>query len=178
MKHLNNKSSNNEHRSRLLHSLGFEKHNPMQEQLRRKQTSSLLRRQHWTLQQPNILRRQSLNDTRKNSTWGNMLFWTGTKRRRSSMRIRNQIVQFKNDVTVQDIPSHTQYSTRIKRQLWNDTKTIHDNANRNQQEYEAEGWNWNSVIEDDDMYLDIRTGELIHPIWVENDDNMETSPIE
>lgn len=36
-------------------------------------------------------------------------------------------------------------------------------------EYEYEGWDWNLVLEDDEMYVDSSTGDLVHPVWLEED---------
>lgn len=36
-------------------------------------------------------------------------------------------------------------------------------------EYEYEGWDWNLVLEDDEMYVDSNTGDLVHPVWLEED---------
>lgn len=40
---------------------------------------------------------------------------------------------------------------------------------RNRAEFAAEGWDWHSVLEDDDMYVDAQSGELVHPVWFEED---------
>ena len=46
---------------------------------------------------------------------------------------------------------------------------ISDNAERNRAEFAAEGWDWHSVLEDEDMYVDAKSGELVHPVWLEQD---------
>jgi hypothetical protein len=51
--------------------------------------------------------------------------------------------------------------------MWSDTKETRSNAKRNQIEYQSEGMSWENVLEDDDMYMDINTGEAVHPVWVE-----------
>lgn len=80
-------------------------------------------------------------------------------------------VRFNSIVTEKEIASHKKYSDRIKRTLWSDSEEIKENAYRNQIEYQAEGMNWESVLENDEMYMDANTGELIHPFWVENQDS-------
>ena len=42
------------------------------------------------------------------------------------------------------------------------------NAARNTIEFHAEGWNWRSVTEDEDMLRHTITRELIHPIHLRN----------
>ena len=76
--------------------------------------------------------------------------------------------RFNNDVMVVQIPSHTDYSDRIKRFLWSNGREISENAERNRVEYASEGWDWHTVLEDDDMYVDASTGELIHPCWYDD----------
>jgi len=43
------------------------------------------------------------------------------------------------------------------------------NARRNHSEFDAEGEDWRTVVEDEDMFVDAKTGELIHPCWVEDE---------
>jgi hypothetical protein len=52
--------------------------------------------------------------------------------------------------------------------MWSNSSEIRENAERNAMEFRAEGWDWHSVLEDDDMYLNASTGELVHPVWVNN----------
>ena len=82
------------------------------------------------------------------------------------------MVRFNDVVTEKEIASHKKYSDRIRRQLWNDPEEILENAYRNQIEFQAEGMNWKSVLENDEMYVDPETGELIHPFWVEGNESM------
>jgi hypothetical protein len=83
---------------------------------------------------------------------------------------RKRLVRFNSIVKEKPIASHKRYTDRIKRTMWSDTEEIQENAYRNQIEYQAEGMKWESVLEDDEMYMDARTGELIHPFWVESED--------
>jgi uncharacterized protein YacL (UPF0231 family) len=78
-------------------------------------------------------------------------------------------LRFESDVTVIPIASRHQFSNRIKRILWSSSREIKENAERNMREYEYEGWDWNLVLEDDEMYVDSNTGDLVHPVWLEED---------
>lgn len=80
---------------------------------------------------------------------------------------RERLVRFNSIVQERQIASHKRYTDRIKRTMWSDTKETRSNAKRNQIEYQSEGMSWENVLEDDDMYMDINTGEAVHPVWVE-----------
>ena len=56
-----------------------------------------------------------------------------------------------------------------------DTAELQDNAYRNQAEFAAEGWDYQKVLEDEDMYVDAETGELVHPFWIEQQQQEENS---
>lgn len=73
-------------------------------------------------------------------------------------------IQFNCDVSVVPIPSHSRYSDRVKKQLWSNSKEISMNARRNILEFSSEEWNWEKVLEEDAMYLDTHSNELIHPV--------------
>eukprot|EP00536_Pseudo-nitzschia_multiseries_P006733 jgi/Psemu1/304325/fgenesh1_kg.146_\ len=94
---------------------------------------------------------------------------------RPSATGRKRHVRFNSIVTEKQIASHKKYSDRIKRTLWSDSEEIKENAFRNQLEFQAEGMNWESVLENDDMYMDTDTGELIHPFWIESEDALRLS---
>lgn len=76
-------------------------------------------------------------------------------------------VRFDNYVVVIPIPSRHAYSNRIKHALWRSRDEIRDIVRKNRYEFTVEGWDWNLVLEDEDMYVDITTGEKVHPCWVE-----------
>ena len=80
----------------------------------------------------------------------------------SSMR-KNRSVSFDDSVTVRPIPMRTEYSARMKQQIWSDRQETYRNAARNSIEFAAENWDWRQVAEDEDMVQAV-TGELIHPI--------------
>ena len=109
--------------------------------------------------------RRSLNDSEehnKNKKNNN------NKQRPDSMNNRKRVVRFNSIVAEKQIASHKKYSDRIKRTLWSNLEEIQENAYRNQIEYQAEGMQWESVLENDKMYMNVNTGELIHPFWVES----------
>ena len=107
--------------------------------------------------------RQSLNDSLEERL--------RTPRRAS----RKRLVQFDADVMVQPIASHKNYSKRIKKTLWTGREELQDNAYRNQAEFAAEGFDIEKVLEDEDMYIDAETGELVHPYWIEGQQTEEES---
>lgn len=72
-------------------------------------------------------------------------------------------VEFQEEVSVVPIPMRTEYSQRVKSRLWCDKVELHENAQRNLVEFQAEGWNWRNVAEEAQMIVGI-TGELIHPV--------------
>ena len=71
-------------------------------------------------------------------------------------------IVFNPEVKVQSIPSHTEFSDRIRRVLWTDAVEMDENAARNCLEYTAEGWDWRNVLVDEDMI--VINGEKIHPV--------------
>lgn len=81
-----------------------------------------------------------------------------------------RIVHFDDSVLVVPIPSRHMYSNRIKEAFWTDGDELRNIADKNSYEYATEGWDWKNVLEDDDMYTDMATGEKIHPCWVEHGD--------
>lgn len=79
----------------------------------------------------------------------------------------NRAVRFDRNVLVIPIPSRHSYSNRTKKALWRDKNELRETTDRNRCEYLSEGWEWNRVVEDEDMYFDVATGQKIHPYWVE-----------
>jgi hypothetical protein len=105
--------------------------------------------------------REPLNDADATTTFNN-------ERTRST----TAGIQFSSEVTVVPIPSHHEYSNRIRKCLWSDGAEIQENAERNRIEFAAEGWDWHTVLEDDDMFVDANTGELVHPCWFVGGDSI------
>jgi len=79
-------------------------------------------------------------------------------------------VRFDRDVLVVPIPSRHAYSDRIQKAFWRKGNELQETVNRNRYEFTVEGWDWNTVLEDEEMYIDVATGEKIHPCWVEGSD--------
>ena len=52
--------------------------------------------------------------------------------------------------------------------MWTAGAELMQNAARNTIEFHAEGWNWRSVTEDEDMLRHTITRELIHPVHLQN----------
>ncbi|KAL3925363.1 MAG: hypothetical protein SGARI_005856 [Bacillariaceae sp.] len=72
-------------------------------------------------------------------------------------------VSFFNKVQVMRIPSRKDYPDDMKKAMWSSTSEISSNAKRNSLEYTYEGWNWRTVLEEQDMYMHEKTGALYHP---------------
>ena len=154
-------------RAKLLHRLGFSQpsaetpHRTKQQPKHVLRTASVSRSIIGSI----VPIRQPLNDA------------TGERIISTQLQQRSRI-QFNNDVMVVQIPSHHEYSNRIKKFLWHSGHEIAQNAQRNRVEYASEGWDWHTVLEDDDMFVDASTGELVHPIWFDDDDVMDMSDAE
>lgn len=87
-------------------------------------------------------------------------------------------MRFDDDVLVVPIPSRHAYSDRIRRTIWRNASELRDIVDRNRYEYTFEGWESSKVLEDDDMYVDVATGEKVHPCWVENGDADDDEVVE
>lgn len=80
-----------------------------------------------------------------------------------SLSPRSARVQFNHVVSGVEIPSRHQYSSRIKRTMWADRAEISAMVERNSIEFESEGFDWENVVLDQDMYVNEVSGELVHP---------------
>jgi len=85
----------------------------------------------------------------------------------SSNSAAERRLKFNEEVSVMPIPMRTDYSHRVRERLWNDADAILLNAQRNAMEFASEGWDWRTVTEDEYMYRDASSGELIHPVHME-----------
>lgn len=81
-----------------------------------------------------------------------------------SMSQKSSGVSFNAEVKVVPIPMRDEYSNRVKERLWTNAEELQLNAQRNAYEFAAEGWEWRTVLEDDNMYRDSSSGALIHPV--------------
>jgi hypothetical protein len=114
-----------------------------------------------------IINNNNINNNDKNSATITPDHSKRPIRRRSTIRR----IRFDDNVLVVPIPSRHKYSNRIKQAYWRDGKEIQECAERNRYEYASEGWKWESVFEEDEMYVNPSTGELVHPCWIEGYNN-------
>lgn len=84
-------------------------------------------------------------------------------------------VSLRNEVAVVPIPMREEYPDKVKERVWSSASELYDNAVRNSIEFAAEGWNWRTAIEDENMIVCNKTGELIHPVHLHNLLNFHTS---
>lgn len=93
-------------------------------------------------------------------------FDEGKDCRRSPKGRRKRGVSFDTSVQVKNIPMRKEYSDRIKRHLWSDPQEMQHNCHRNAVEFASERYDWRLAAEDDQMYIDAKTGAKIHPVHV------------
>jgi hypothetical protein len=74
---------------------------------------------------------------------------------------RKATVSFDPVVSVTTIPSHADYSIRIKEALWTNTHEMQAQKLRNSVEFASEQYDWRLVVEEGDMLL--YQGEKVHP---------------
>lgn len=79
---------------------------------------------------------------------------------------RKSVVAFDNEVSVVPIPKHHEYSDRIRKSLWLDKQAMRIMVRRNTLEYQAEGWNPSTVVEDEG-FITTASGERIHPVHLQ-----------
>lgn len=71
-------------------------------------------------------------------------------------------VHFHATVKAHSIPSHKVYSKRIKQTIWSSAAELEENVARNCYEFEAENWNFDDVVDDEDMVW--YHGQWVHPV--------------
>jgi len=92
---------------------------------------------------------------------------TTRRNRRRSKSTTTKCIQFNTTVQSMPIPSHTEYSTRMRQTMYGPNRyERHENVQRNVREYAFEGWNVHHVLEEDQMYLDTGSMTFIHPVHV------------
>jgi len=78
---------------------------------------------------------------------------------------RRRRILFSDNVDVVPIPMRSEYSNRIKDRMYSGRVELSENAQRNVVEYEAEGWDATTVLDDENQFYKCPlTGELIHPV--------------
>ncbi|CAM9160175.1 unnamed protein product [Scytosiphon promiscuus] len=81
---------------------------------------------------------------------------------------RHKHVDFAPVVSAVYVPVHSEYSDRVRRSYWNSAGEIREMVYRNMIEFDAEEYNWENVAEEEDMYFCEETGEFIHPIFFDS----------
>jgi hypothetical protein len=71
-------------------------------------------------------------------------------------------VSFESCVVVHSIPSHIDYSDRVRKALWTEPMEMEQEKIRNYVEFMAEGWDWRQVVEEDEFL--VFENQLIHPV--------------
>lgn len=82
----------------------------------------------------------------------------------ASFPSRVKFVQFASHCAVVEIPHFCEYSLEQKAAMWNGSKKIRSMARKNTAEYQYDGWNMESVAEEDQFVL--VAGIPVHPAHV------------
>ena len=78
---------------------------------------------------------------------------------------RRRRLNISDEVLVVPIPMRSEYSNRIKERMYSGRVELSENAQRNVVEFEAEGWDASTVLDDENQFYKCPlTGELIHPV--------------
>lgn len=75
---------------------------------------------------------------------------------------RSYTIKFQCYVKVVEIPNRHSYSSKQQKRMWNDCKSIRENAKRSRIEYEWEGPEWQNAPEEDE-FCTLRNGMKVHP---------------
>ena len=79
--------------------------------------------------------------------------------------VRRRRLNISDEVQVVPIPMRSEYSNRIKERMYSGRVELSENAQRNVVEFEAEGWDASTVLDDENQFYKCPlTGELIHPV--------------
>mmetsp|Transcript_47582 Transcript_47582/g.115919 ORF Transcript_47582/g.115919 Transcript_47582/m.115919 type:complete len:291 (+) Transcript_47582:219-1091(+) len=112
-------------------------------------------------------RRKNQHRNNKNSIRTNHDRRTKSQGQHQQHQQQSRRIRFHDTVMVMSIPSRHQYSNRIKCVLWSGRDELNEMSRRNVVEFQAEGWNWRTVVEDEDMYIDVQTGQKLHPCHIQ-----------
>jgi len=74
----------------------------------------------------------------------------------------NTVVQFQEQVSVVEIPSHRSYPDQVHSSMWSNRKEIAWNLVRNRKEFAADGGDWRLAKEESEMLF--YQGKLYHPV--------------
>ena len=92
-------------------------------------------------------------------------FDSKAEKNKNTEMTRRRKLAFSEDVQVVPIPMRSEYSNRIKERMYNGRVELSENAQRNVVEFEAEGWDASTVLDDESQFYKCPlTGELIHPV--------------
>lgn len=80
---------------------------------------------------------------------------------------RSRHIRFDSNVIVVPIPNRHSYSDRMRRFLWNAPDHMKREVTRNTVEYTADGWDYQTALEEEDHYFDPTTQEYIHPVHLD-----------
>lgn len=76
-------------------------------------------------------------------------------------------VHFNDHVQVALIPTRQEYSSRIRRFLWDTPVHMQQQIVRNTLEFTADGWDWQTSLEETEHYFNPHSNEYIHPVHLE-----------
>lgn len=80
----------------------------------------------------------------------------------STLIVAHPIVTFQETVSVIEIPSYRSYDSEVRKSIWGTRQHIRANAARNKAEFAADGRDWRTCKEEDEMLT--LNGELVHPV--------------
>jgi hypothetical protein len=104
-------------------------------------------------------RSKSPNPRYNNTTIG------GMNNNNNNNNNRRRKLTFHDEVQIVPIPMRSEYSNRIKERMYSGRVELSENAQRNVVEFESEGWDATTVLEDETQFYKCPlTGELIHPV--------------
>jgi hypothetical protein len=74
-------------------------------------------------------------------------------------------VRFSETVSAVYIPVHYDYSNRVRASYWASAAEIREMVYRNMLEFDSEGYEWQNVVEEENMYYNEESKEYIHPAF-------------